>query len=265
MSGIADALDLAADGIESAFDAAGRYLLAVIWAFVVLVAARLALSYLRNVLNPLISRSNASPYAHAVVHQILTISVYFLALTVVLAIFGASWSGVLAFFTITSIAVALSIQDILKNLIAGLYILLERPFAPGETLRVKEVEGSVERISLRTTRLRAADDDQVIVPNAVLFSEIVLAPHRPSVERLAIDLNGLPGRPTEVGPAVRDALETVTGLRRPKPHVLFRRVSDAGSDVRVTLWRDPALDVIPEALERLHDRFPTCEIVVAED
>ena len=262
MAEIADGIELVADGLDLAFDAAGWYLLALVEALVVLVAARLILGYLRGGLARVLARSDASPYAQAVVQQILSVSVYFLALSIVLAIFGASWAGVLTFFTVTSIAVALSIQDILKNLIAGLYILLERPFAPGETIRVKDVEGSVERISLRTTRLRAEDDEVVIVPNAVLFSEVVFAPPRPTVERLAIDLSGVPGPLAEIDPAIRGALAALPGLRPPGPRVQIRRATANGSDVRVTLWQDPMQNGVPVVLDRLRTRFPTCDLVV---
>src|SRR3712207_4815251 len=112
-------VDQIADGAESALDPVGRYLLAIDQALLILIAARLVLGYLRRQVARLLARTEATPYAVAVLQQIVSVSVYFVALSIALAAFGAEWSGVLTFLTVTSVAVAFSIQDVLKNLIAG--------------------------------------------------------------------------------------------------------------------------------------------------
>src|SRR6266851_7692913 len=66
-----------------------------------------------------------------------------------------------------------AIQDILKNFFSGVYLLLERPFRVGDTIRVKDQLGVVENIGVRTTLLRTSDNVQVLVPNATVFSEVV--------------------------------------------------------------------------------------------
>jgi small-conductance mechanosensitive channel len=73
----------------------------------------------------------------------------------------------------TGLAFSLAIQDILKNFFSGLYLLLERPFRVGDTIKVKDQQGIVENIGVRTTVLRTPENVQVLVPNAVLFVEVV--------------------------------------------------------------------------------------------
>jgi len=104
-------------------------------------------------------------------------------------IFGVELSGLLTFLGALSLAITFAVQDILKNLVAGLYLLWERPFLIGDNIKVKDVTGAVEDIQVRTTVLRAENGQLIVVPNAVLFTEIVInrrlevsSPPEPSVE-----------------------------------------------------------------------------------
>ncbi|HLG72798.1 MAG TPA: mechanosensitive ion channel domain-containing protein [Chloroflexota bacterium] len=89
-------------------------------------------------------------------------------------LFGIQLTGLLTFLGALSLAVTFAIQDVLKNLVAGMYLLWERPFVIGDAIKVKDVSGAVEDIRVRTTVLRAENGQLVVVPNAVLFTEIVI-------------------------------------------------------------------------------------------
>lgn len=89
-------------------------------------------------------------------------------------IFNIQISGLLTFLGALSLAITFAIQDVLKNLVAGLYLLWERPFLIGDRIKVKDVTGAVDDIQIRTTVLRAANGQLIVVPNAVLFTEIVI-------------------------------------------------------------------------------------------
>jgi small-conductance mechanosensitive channel len=89
-------------------------------------------------------------------------------------IFGIQLTGLLTFLGALSLAVTFAIQDVLKNLVAGMYLLWERPFLIGDSIQVKDVSGSVEDIRVRTTVLRTESGQLIVVPNAVLFTEIVI-------------------------------------------------------------------------------------------
>jgi small conductance mechanosensitive channel len=89
-------------------------------------------------------------------------------------IFGIQLTGLLTFLGALSLAITFAVQDVLKNLVAGLYLLWERPFMIGDAIKVKDVSGAVEDIQVRTTVLRADNGQLIVVPNAVLFTEIVI-------------------------------------------------------------------------------------------
>ncbi|MBV8085265.1 MAG: mechanosensitive ion channel [Chloroflexi bacterium] len=89
-------------------------------------------------------------------------------------IFGVQLSGLLTFLGALSLAITFAVQDVLKNLVAGLYLLWEHPFEIGDAIKVKDVTGTVEDIQIRTTILRAENGQLIVVPNGVLFTEIVV-------------------------------------------------------------------------------------------
>src|SRR6185437_15993820 len=96
-----------------------------------------------------------------------------ITLLFVLGILGVNPAGLVAVAGAVGLAFSLALQDILKNFFSGIYLLLERPFRVGDTIRVKDQTGVVENIGVRTTQLRTAENVQVLVPNATVFSEVV--------------------------------------------------------------------------------------------
>jgi hypothetical protein len=74
---------------------------------------------------------------------------------------------------VAGLGISLAMQDVLKSFVAGTFLLFERPFRIGDEITVKSERGVVEDIGIRTTRLRNAENVQIIIPNAVVFAEVV--------------------------------------------------------------------------------------------
>jgi len=80
---------------------------------------------------------------------------------------------ILAGLSIVAAALALSARESLENLIASFIIFFDKPFATGDLLRVQNVTGTVEKIGLRSTRIRTTDKTYVSVPNKQMVDTIV--------------------------------------------------------------------------------------------
>lgn len=93
---------------------------------------------------------------------------------------GVSVSGILAFGGIGGIAVGFAAKDLLANFFGGLMIYMDRPFRVGDWIRSpdKEIEGTVEHIGWRLTRIRTFDQRPLYVPNATFASIAVENPSR---------------------------------------------------------------------------------------
>ena len=107
------------------------------------------------------------------VAKLARITLWVMAGLMVLQSIGVSISGLLAFGGIGGIAVGFAAKDLLANFFGGLSIYLDRPFTVGDWVRSpdKQIEGTVEDIGWRLTRIRTFDQRPLYVPNA-LFSQI---------------------------------------------------------------------------------------------
>ena len=107
------------------------------------------------------------------VAQLLRITMWVAAGLGVLQSIGVSISGLLAFGGIGGIAVGFAAKDLLANFFGGLSIYLDRPFTTGDWIRSpdRNIEGTVEDIGWRLTRIRTFDQRPLYVPNAI-FSQI---------------------------------------------------------------------------------------------
>jgi MscS family membrane protein len=118
--------------------------------------------------------------------KLLRISVLITAALVGLQSLGFSISGVLAFGGIGGIAVGFAAKDLLANFFGGLMVYLDRPFAVGDWIRSpdKDIEGTVEEIGWRLTRIRTFDKRPLYVPNGIFAQIAVENPSRMSNRRI---------------------------------------------------------------------------------
>lgn len=79
--------------------------------------------------------------------------------------FGRDIGNLLTGLSIVGAALALAARESLENIIASFIIFFDKPFITGDTLKVQQITGTVERIGLRSTRIRTADKTLVSVPN----------------------------------------------------------------------------------------------------
>src|SRR5205823_10574997 len=114
------------------------------------VAARV-----RSAINFLFRRHNRDLGLAILLGRLGFFGVLFVGLLLVLPVFGLDATVLVATFGVAGLAVSLAMQDVLKNAIAGIYLLLERPFRPGDVIKVRDYVGVVETVNLRTTTLRA--------------------------------------------------------------------------------------------------------------
>jgi len=94
--------------------------------------------------------------------------IYFIAITFILDLFGINTSSIIATAGIGGIAIALGAQTLVKDILSGLFILLEDQFNIGDYLTIGSVTGTVEEISLRKIKVRDDDGSITLIPNSLV-------------------------------------------------------------------------------------------------
>lgn len=139
-----------------------------------------------NFLNPDFHKKPVDQTTVLAVGKLLRISVIITAVLIVMQSLGYSVSGVLAFGGIGGIAVGFAAKDLLANFFGGLMIFMDRPFAVGDWVRSpdQEIEGTVEDIGWRLTRIRTFDKRPLYVPNSTFTHISVENPSRMTNRRI---------------------------------------------------------------------------------
>ncbi len=118
--------------------------------------------------------------------KLFRVSVIITCVLVILQTLGYSISGVLAFGGVGGIAVGFAAKDMLANFFGGLFVYLDRPFVVGDWIRSsdREIEGTVEHIGWRLTRIRTFDKRPLYIPNSAFTTIAVENPSRMSHRRI---------------------------------------------------------------------------------
>jgi len=118
--------------------------------------------------------------------RLARISLWIILALMILQSLGVSVSGLLAFGGIGGIAVGFAARDLLANFLGGLSIYLDRPFTVGDWIRSpdREIEGTVEEIGWRMTRIRTFDQRPLYVPNSIFASVALENPSRMNNRRI---------------------------------------------------------------------------------
>jgi len=91
--------------------------------------------------------------------------IYFVAFLLILGEFNISLAPLLAGAGIVGLAIGFGAQSLVRDVISGLFIILEDPFGVGDEVKIGAYKGTVEMIGLRTTRLRSWTGEVFIIPN----------------------------------------------------------------------------------------------------
>ncbi len=171
-----------------------------------------------------------------VMQQIGGVLVVLIGLGAIMDAWGYNVAGLIAGLGIGGLAVALAAQDTLANLFGYFVILADEPFQIGDFVVFDEVKGTVERLGLRSTRIRAPDQSLITVPNRTVMNASITNWSRLRKRRLemtlSIEYSSTPQQVLSVVQAIRDMLQR---------HELVEHKSVV---VQFTGFREGALDIL---------------------
>lgn len=234
---------------------------ALVILLVALFVARLAKRWVVH----LFARSRISLNIAVLIGNVLQALVVVLGLLPLAGVFGVDWAALVTVLGAVGLGLSLAMQDLLKNVVAGIYILLEHPFKIGDRISVKDATGVVRSIELRTTILSTDEGLQVVVPNNVVLNEIVTNRSASNLQRQVIVIHvqnaSLTNTTAQVNAALRDFTDIVAS---PAPVVALEGVTDGTARFRVEFWVPAGthLSITPQVVEALQARFPNANVTV---
>lgn len=139
---------------------------------------------------------------------------------------------------IGSVAIGFAFKDILQNLLAGILLLINRPYRRGDQIAVKDFEGTVEHIQSRATLIKTYDGRRVIIPNSDVYTSPVVVNTAFAVRRDQFDIGiGYGDKPERAMVVFAEAIARVDGVEAdPAPEVLPWGLDASSVTLRARWW-----------------------------
>lgn len=158
---------------------------------VIQVVIALAATY---VIAKIVSRTLAkifekTPFSEAIERWIMRVSkyiVYAVGLLATIAISGFDLTSVIVGLGAFSIAISFAMSTVIQNFISGILVQADKAFSIGDEIKVQNFEGTVQKISVRTTVIETKEGDIVFIPNSIFINNPVVRKKQTAGESVSL-------------------------------------------------------------------------------
>ena len=186
---------------------------------------------------------DTDPELALLLRKVIRWSLIIFGITMALNQVGFNLSAFLTGLGIVGFTIGFAIQDVSKNFIAGLLLLIEQPFDIGDSIEVAGFSGQVLDVDLRATELRTFDGLIVAIPNADIFTSAIVNFSKAERRRIALEIGVAYG--TDLERARQITLETIDKiegiLTDPAPRVVYKYFGPSTIDMTLYYWFDTSV------------------------
>lgn len=164
-----------------------------------------------------------------------------IGITIGLNILGLTWTNISLIFGLFSLGVGLGLRDLFNNFFTGIFLLLERPVKVGDWVTIGTYDGQVSHIGARSITVTTDDRQELLVPNADIFSKnFINWTHRDSVVRALVTVKANRNdNPNRIRDIILEVLATIPKiLTNPKPEVYFKEIDKVLLEFKVEYYVD---------------------------
>jgi small conductance mechanosensitive channel len=205
-----------------------------------LIATFILASLVRRSLKKTLERRQIRPQVISTLSKITYWSIIILGITISLQQVGFNLTAFLAGLGIAGFTIGFALQDVSKNFVAGLLLILQEPFETGEVIEVNGYTGKVIEVEMRATQIRTLDGLVVLIPNADVFTNAITNYTRSGVRRVDLSIGvAYEHDPDKVRRQALAAITAIPGLlNEPAPQVIFNNFGGATFDLVLNFWID---------------------------
>ena len=221
---------------------------AILMALVIIFLTRYVAQFVQKIVEQITGKTIRSQSLQLLVSKVSHIGVWTggILLACIITFPGLSLGDIVATLGLTSVAIGFAFQDIFKNFLAGILLLLQEPFQINDQVIIGEYEGTVEQIDIRTTRIRTYQGEQVLIPNANVFTSAVQVrtafAYRRTDLAVGVDYN-TPLR--QASQLLQQTISQVEGiLENPEIEIDLVSFGDSSIDFLVRYWTRPQQKIV---------------------
>lgn len=211
----------------------GRLLPGAIVFLLGLWAIRLVLT----LMDRLLRRSRVEAVAHRWVKRVLRATLWVLLMLITASRLGIDVTGIVALASVLTLAISLSVQTALTNLISGFMLLYTKPFAAGDYVEIAGQSGSVETVGLTYTTLVTPDNKSILLPNGAVTAAQIVNYTVMGKRRVTVSVAASYFTPVEtVVEALQAAAAVPTALPAPPPFAAVESYGEHGVNYILHVW-----------------------------
>ena len=227
-------------------------------AVVILVIGVLIIRVLMRLIEASLNKSRLEKAAHSLILSLSKAAMYILLFLIAASTLGIDVSSIVALASVLTLALSLSLQNMVSNIIGGFTILYTHPFHSGDYVEIAGQGGTVREINMTYTVLATPDNRVVSIPNSAVVAAQIVNYSSADSRRVEITVSASYDAPTQ---KVLDALVqagTVDNvLLEPAPAAVITDYGDSAIGYSLRLWVKPEdyWDVHFLVMQRIKDIF----------
>ncbi len=161
----------------------------IFWAVVIAVVGIVIIGLVMKALDRVLQNSKLEPAAHSLVKSAAKVALYGILIYTVADQLGVDLTGVLAIASVVTLAVSLSLQTALANVVGGLTLLTNHPFKAGDYVEVAGQAGTVLEVGITYTKLQTVDNKIVSLPNSAISGAQIVNYSVAGTRRVDVDVS----------------------------------------------------------------------------
>lgn len=223
-----------------------------------LVIGILIIRLILKLVNAALEKSSLEKAAYSLITSLVRIALYLLLGLIVASSLGIDVTGVVALASVLTLALSLSLQNMLTNVIGGFTLLYTHPFHSGDFVQIADQSGTVQEIGMTYTKLTTGDNKLVAIPNSTVVSAQIVNFSAADTRRVEVTVSASYNDPTQ---KVLDALVLAgtvdNALLEPAPKAVITGYGESTINYSLRLWvKNPDYwDVYFEVTKRVKDIF----------
>ena len=206
-------------------------------ALLIAVVGILLIRLVMNLLSKLLEKSKLEQTAHKLIKNVARIALYILLALMVADKIGIDVTGVVALASVLTLAISLSVQNALANVIGGFTLLYTKPFHAGDFVEIAGQSGTVHTVGLTYTQLTTGDNKLVSIPNSAVVAAEIVNYSSTGTRRVDITVSAAYTCPVDsVLEALKEAGSLPTVLEDKPPFAAVKNYGDSAIEYVLQIW-----------------------------
>lgn len=216
----------------------GAFLLyTVLPALVIYVIGVLVIRAIMKVLDKVLEKSKMEKVAYGLIRTAARTVLYGLLILIICSKLGIDVTGIVALASVLTLAISLSVQNLLTNLVSGFTLLYTKPFVSGDYVEIAGQAGTVQEVGLTYTKLATVDNKTAYIPNGSVTSAEIVNYTVLGTRRVDISVSASYDMPIEaVLEALREAGKIPTALDTPAPFAAVSSFGESAINYTLQVW-----------------------------